>query len=175
MFILRPSPLLHTPSLAAQHRQGASGFTLIELLIVLVVGAILASVAAPSLSGLVASQRAKSAATNLHLALTLARSEATRRNANITVAANPGGWVKGWKVYRTTEPTTILQNYPATKGISISATIPGGSTVEYQSSGRIRGTGAVTFVITVADHDAAARCISVDLSGRPYVKAGTSC
>lgn len=160
-------------------RQGwnVAGVTLTELLITLVVAAILASIAAPSMISLIANQRTKSVASNLHLAMTIARSEATRRNANVTIAPNTGGWNNGWTIYPTATTTNILQNYASTKGVEIAATIPGGaSTVVYQSSGRIQGTGAVTFVITSSSGgSAASRCVSVDLSGRPYVKAGTSC
>ena len=171
------SSLFHSRhSSAALQRRSTAGFSLIELLTVLVVAAILASIAAPSLTGMIASQRTKSVATNLHLALTIARSEATKRNANVTMAANAGGWANGWVIFPTDTPANILQNYAATKNVAISATTTGGAattTVVYQSSGRVKETA--TFVVTVAGQSSASRCTSVGLSGRPYVKAGTSC
>ncbi|MDO8413790.1 MAG: GspH/FimT family pseudopilin [Gallionellaceae bacterium] len=159
------------------HRCETAGFTLIELLVTITVAAILASLAAPSFSSLIANQRTKSVASNLHLALTIARSEATKRNANVTMSAKTGGWVNGWTIFPNAASTNILQDYASTKGVAIAATNSGGAattTAVYQSSGRVQGT--VTFVITAsAGGSAADRCVSVDLSGRPYVKAGTSC
>ena len=154
-------------SLTALQQRNTAGFSLIELLIVLVVAAILASIAAPSLTGMIASQRTKSVATNLHLALTLARSEATKRNANVTVAATAGGW----QIFPSATPANILQDYTLAKGVSIDT--GGINSVVYQSSGRVQG--AVTFIVTASGVSAASRCVSLDLSGRPYVKAGTSC
>ena len=159
------------PSRIALQRPGAGGFTLIELLIVMVVAAILASIAAPSMTEFIASQRAKSVATNLHLALTVARSEATKRNADVSMVANTGGWKNGWLIYPTATTTNTIQSYDAAKNVDVAA--GGVTTVVYRNSGRVQA--AVTFVITVSGHTAASRCVSVDLSGRPYVKAGTSC
>ena len=114
-----PCPSL--PSLGypvtTMHGRGTAGFTLIELLVTITVAAILASIAAPSFSSLIATQRTKSVATNLHLAMTIARSEATKRNANVTMSAKTGGWVNGWNIFPSDTATNILQDYASTKGI----------------------------------------------------------
>ena len=129
------------------------------------------------MTGMIATQRAKSVATNLHLAQTIARSEATKRNANVTLSAKLGSWQNGWTVSTATSATiTILHDYTAVRDVTIAATTTGGAattSVVYQSSGRVQAP--ITFVVQVAGQSSASRCVSVDLSGRPYVKYGTSC
>lgn len=158
--------------LIAVHRRKVSGFTLVELLVTILVAGILASMAAPSFTGIIASQRTKSVASDLHNTLVGARSEATKRNLSITVAPVGGSaWENGWQIYPSATPTNILGNYSAAKTVTITST---SSPVIYQNSGRVQN--AVMFVITATSGSSSAqRCVSVDLSGRPYVKAGASC
>ena len=112
---------------ANRHGRIAAGFTMVELLVTVTVAAILASLAAPSFSSLIATQRTKSVASNLHLALTIARSEATKRNANVTVAQKAGGWANGWTIFPSATATNILQDYAATRGVTVAATDSGGA------------------------------------------------
>src|SRR5947207_8578310 len=69
-----------------QSRVVAAGFTAIELLVVVSIVGVLAAIAGPSFAPLIASQRASSAATDLYVALATARSEATKRNADVTLS-----------------------------------------------------------------------------------------
>lgn len=61
------------------------GFTLVEMLVVIAISAILIAAAVPSFQSLIASSRASSASGNLRSSLEFARSEAIRRNQNVTV------------------------------------------------------------------------------------------
>ena len=74
----------------------SDGFTLIELMVVMSILAVLASLAAPSMSKLIATQRLRSAAGDMHLALVKARSEAVKRNKDVTISAQGGSWAAGW-------------------------------------------------------------------------------
>lgn len=61
------------------------GFTLIEVLVVMTISAILIAVAVPSFVWTIARNRSSSASNDLAAAMQLARSEAIRRNAGVTV------------------------------------------------------------------------------------------
>lgn len=83
------------------------GFTTIELLVVLVIGAILAAIAAPSFRDFINNTRLASAMSQLTGDLNLARSEAIKRNMRVLVCVrNAAGtdcgagtdWRNGWLV-----------------------------------------------------------------------------
>lgn len=144
------------------------GFTLIELMISIAILAILVSVAAPSMSSLVRDQRVKTATFDVYASLAYARSEAIKRNANVDIT-HGADWGGGWQVQSGGAP---LKNQDALSGISING--PAGA-VTYQRDGRIRGTAAPLFVVKAAGDDTiTARCVRVDLSGRPNIKVDTN-
>lgn len=158
----------------ARERTRAAGFTVVEMLAVVAVIGILATVAAPSFSQLIASQRAGAVATDLFVALIDARSEAIKRNVDATTASKPGGWKAGWQV-TVPDPvnasnTLVVDDHSATTGIAIS----GPNTVVYQSSGRVQGGTAPCFAITATQGSSVAKTwVTVDLSGRPLVRTST--
>lgn len=156
-----------------------AGFTMVELIITMLIAAILATIALPSYTDLMANQRVKSVATDLVIAMTKARSEAIMRNANVTLAAKAGGWENGWTVYPSATPANILENHgaaPPTVAIN-AATTAGGGTIIYQTSGRLdpAQTGTASFEITSTKSITAYRCVTTDLTGRPNTKATTPC
>ncbi len=79
------------------------GFTLIETMMVVVIVAILAAVAGPSMVDLYRTNRLSSASSALQVSLNLARSEAIKRgsDARVTVGANgtAGVFTNGWTVF----------------------------------------------------------------------------
>jgi type IV fimbrial biogenesis protein FimT len=85
-----------------RHARRARGFTLIELLVTLVVMAILVTIAAPSFSRLIASNRLTSQTNEFILALNLARSEATKRGQPVTLLADATAspvFQSGWQIF----------------------------------------------------------------------------
>ncbi len=84
------------------------GFTLIELLMTVALMAILLSIAAPSMGDLVRDNRASSQTNQLVTTLNLARSEAVKRGAIVTVCRSTDSqscdedadWSTGWIVFQ---------------------------------------------------------------------------
>ena len=154
-----------------------AGFTLIEAMVTVTVAIILATIALPSYTSFVASQRVKSVASDLINTMTKARNEAIMRNANVTVTANAGGWQNGWQT--TDKSNVILDTHDAAPlNVAISANFSGiGSSVIYQSSGRLHPTltGAASFTVTSSNSASAYQCVTTDLSGRPNSKITKPC
>jgi type IV fimbrial biogenesis protein FimT len=136
---------------------------------------ILATLATPSFANLIASQRARSVASELYVALTKARSEAIMRNANVTLSPKPGGWQNGWQILDPSNASNA-SNVLDDRGLASGATITGPTSVIYRASGRIQGNSSPSLIITAtAGNSTIYQCVSVDLSGRPYMKAASSC
>jgi type IV fimbrial biogenesis protein FimT len=164
----------------AAQRTRSPGFTLVELLIAIAIVAILASIATPSFRQFVSGQRIKTAAFDIMSALTLARSEAIKRAAPVTVVPTGGAWTNGWTV--TAPDGTVLTRQSALSGLSIACksgspaatvTCPAGG-FAYAGNGRLTAATAAevpSFEISGTSSNVA-RCISIDLSGRPNSKAG---
>lgn len=160
------------PNLTGLCKSRSGGFTMIELLVVIAIFAVMAALAAPSMTRLIAGQRLKGAATDLHLSLTKARSEAIKRNADVTVDPSGGNWANGWSVVNPSDPAAPLDVRGVVTSVSIATTA---SSVVYNGSGRTTpASSGGSFVFSSSATDAT-RCLSIDPSGRPYVKEGSAC
>jgi type IV fimbrial biogenesis protein FimT len=149
---------------AAAPRHGA-GFTMPELMAVVAILAILASVAAPSLTDMVNAQQLRSGSSELHAALMRARSEAVKRNREVTLApVTANSWQSGWTIADPNTANTSLEVHAALKDV----TVTGPANIIYQPNGRLKGSDVPQFELT--SPKGSKRCIDVDLSGRPYLK-----
>ena len=151
----------------------SGGFTLIELITVVAIAAILGSIAAPSFTSFIVKQKTKSVASELSATMTVARGAAIARNANVTVSPNlTATWASGWRVLDASG--AVLDNRGAAAGVTITG---GPASVIYQPSGRLQTALTQSFVISAsAAGTTVSRCVSVDLTGRPYMQKGaTSC
>ena len=142
-----------------------AGFTIIELMLTLVVLGVLISVGLPNLTNTIVSQRVKTAASDLHISLTLARSEAIKRNATVQVEpVDTANWAKGWSVKAAGATLSVQEGYS-----NLTFTGPAAS-VSYVGTGRMSGT-AVSFVIRATSYaNVPQRCVQVEPSGRPNVR-----
>jgi type IV fimbrial biogenesis protein FimT len=147
-----------------------AGFSLVELLVVLTIVSILLVVGVPSFKSLIATQRIKSAASNLQVYLNLTRAEALKRNANVTLSPNQSGdWSTGWNIV---DPSTgtILYTTPSVSQITITG---GPTSVIYRGTGRLNGTTDVVFKLN-STSTTNCRRVEVDLSGIAMVTS-TGC
>lgn len=150
-------------------RGKSEGFTLVELMIVVIVVAILAAIGLPSFRSLIASQKVKTMASRLQVALLTTRSEALKRNTNVTLAPTVAGqWNGGWHVINPADGKDVSA-YAA----DTSVTITGPASVIYQGSGRVSAAAAASFKFS-ASGTSDIRCVFVDLSGVPSV-ASSGC
>lgn len=156
------------------------GFTLIELLVTLSVAAILVSIAIPNYQTLMANSRMSAQANDLITALNLARSEAVKRAANVTVCSSSDGatctgvWEQGWIVSDAAGTPIRVQ-----QALAGSSTLTGGtdvaSTITFTSNGRTTipttATPATTTLTLCPPSPAAVqgRAIQLERTGRPNV------
>lgn len=147
-------------------RNRLDGFTLVELLVTIAVLGVLASVAVPSFREFISGQRIKTASFDLMSMLTLTRSEAIKRNANVTLSGIGSG-----NLVITAGGLTLQQREPFA-GLTLTCKTGGTAVacvdVVYTGSGRLQSAQPSMEISSTTINQV--RCISIDLSGRPTSK-----
>jgi type IV fimbrial biogenesis protein FimT len=145
----------------------AAGFTTVELLVVVGVISIFLAFAAPSMSGMVASQQVRAASFDLHATLNIARSEALTRNGAVTIDPVEGDWARGWNVSEA--GGTILRRQSAYPRIALS----GPGRVIFSGDGRPDSTATPFSVQSPDASESSYRCVRLRLNGRSAINKGT--
>jgi type IV fimbrial biogenesis protein FimT len=150
----------------------ARGFTVVEMMVVLVIVATLSVVATPTIAGVIVAQRLRSAGGDLVSALYVARSEAIKRNTNVTVRPVTGvDWRTGWIAVAESGEQVARREVTGDRVQVTRAP----TTIVYTPSGRLDPIGAVRveFSDSYGQPGVAPRCVTIDTSGLPRVEART--
>ncbi|XID76093.1 GspH/FimT family pseudopilin [Alkanindiges sp. WGS2144] len=142
-------------------RLGNRGFTLVELMVTIAVVAILAMIAAPSMSNMVAKQRLNSTTRDLVSTLSTARSQAALLRKEVTVTLNSDS------------PNTQTNYYwnPTINSNLTSST----TSVVFNPNGTVKdATGDTDFVICNSK-TSTTKTISLTRTGAQYFKAEGTC
>jgi len=174
---------------------GCRGVTLIELLVAMSVLTILLAVGVPSFSQFTANTRLNSYANTMFSHLTLARSEAIKRNARVVICKSPDGstctnsgdWSQGWVVFvdlnnngSISGGEQIITTMPAlSTGFSFCGNAPVGNYISYDALGMTKLTGGAFQAGTIKLCSAApagnGRSIILSGSGRSRITQITGC
>ena len=151
-----------------------AGLTVVELLIAIAIGALLLLMAVPSYQAWIADMEVRDRVEALVEALSLARSEAIKRNGRVNLChsadgmqcAETGGWETGWLVYGDAnhngeldgDETVIRVERQARPGITVHGNRPVADYVSYTAVGHTRMiNGALqmgTFTVCRTGHKA---------------------
>ena len=164
-----------------------NGFTLIELMITIAIATILATLAVPSFNAIALSSKLNSGASGFVASVQLARSEAIKRNSQVTLcgASKPtipqttprtcfSSWQYGWLVVA--DGTVVSDQGPLPDGYQL-AEQGGLTSIVFQPTGVGATMAKLTLcraTPTVGDQK---RTITISATGRPGLSkdAATSC
>lgn len=174
MISQRRSPRRNTPCDAR-----ARGFTLIELLVTITVMAVLLAVAVPAFDSVRLSSRLRAYSTSLMAASQLARSEAIKRNASVTLCASADGstcatdghWEAGWIVL---SGTTVLRAQPAAASGYLMHEAGGVSSLSYDATGLGATPVTITLCRDTPTKGSQERVLKISATGRTSVTSTTN-
>jgi len=165
-----PSPARRRPRCAGRR---AAGFTLIEAVVVVGLLAIVASIAAPSFRSFIGTMNSKSVAFDLINDLTVARSEAIKRNATTSVTPVAGDWAKGWQVL---DANNVVLRERAALSSSLSVGSAPTTGVQFRPNGRLSDDtdpGNLAWSVSSSISGVTARCVVISPTGAARAKTGS--
>ena len=139
-------------------------------MITITVAGILAVIGIPSFQYSILNGRVKTAASDFHISLLLARSEAIKRGTNIDIADNGSGWdVK--------DGTEVIRSYnDLSPDVDLLCDIDGDNAAEtcpafitINRNGRLNNPPFALWFYTTKKNTVPMRCVSISLSGMPRV------
>jgi type IV fimbrial biogenesis protein FimT len=148
------------------------GFTLIELMVTLSVAAILLAIAVPSYSSSRLNSQLRASANDLIGSINLARSEAIKGGATVTLCASSdgetcgGAWNEGWIVRRGADVLHSVSSIPG--GFQLTE-FSGTATLLFQSTGVDATPATFTLCRSSPRSGGQERVVSMDATGRAFV------
>jgi type IV fimbrial biogenesis protein FimT len=156
-------------------RRRQSGFTAAEIIVVVTIIGILAAIAIPSMSRMLATQAVRSAAYDLNADLTFARSEAIARGTNISLKAVSGtDYKKGWTIE---DAAANKLREQGARGADI-VFVGSAGTYTFDKTGRVTVGAPASWGIYpkgTSVQEFQKRCLRLDPSGRPRTVEGDTC
>lgn len=170
------------------------GFTLIELLVTMAIAGVLSMIAVPAMTRTLDSIKLSSASNVFVAGLTLARSEAIKRNGRVVLCksasaelcSNTGGWDQGWIIFddvnndglRQADETVIHRESALPSTVKLTGNLNVARYVSFTSTGATRLVGggfqAGTLTICTRSRDSGdARQVVLNAVGRPRVYRAT--
>ena len=142
-------------------KASSRGMTLIELLITVAVLSIALSLAAPSMSKQVANYRVRGAAESILGGLSLARTEAVRRNSAVSFTLTAG--TSAWTVAQVS-PATTIQSRPGGENLGVT-TASGNSawTLSFNPTGMVNTSSTWLSRVTVSSAVAGTDSRQIDI------------
>jgi len=134
---------------------------MVELLTVMSILVIILGVMAPSFSEFMAAQQAKGLSYDLTGDLMLARNEALKRNASVSISRGGAGWEQGWSVVSVSDGESLSTRNPAAQSVTVTGAP---ATITFDFNGRVSSPTA-TVRITISSQSSS-RCVQLDPSGR---------
>jgi len=132
---------------------------------------ILFMLAFPPMANLILTQHVRAGASDLHTALLFTRSEALKRAANVEMVPVSNNWKNGWNIQL--GDGTVLRSRAALNSRLASMPVDDGTKIVYRADGRVNAAPPTIVVYASSNSQVAARCVFVDLSGRPSLIVDT--
>lgn len=160
-----------------------AGFTLIELMVVIVIAAILMTIAVPSFQNLIMRSNVDGLQARLSSAISTARTEAASRNTVVTICARgddvctDDGWNDGWLIFEDRDASgafngndVLIDVFANDSGYTITGIDADGASVtglSFNSQGFLTNSGKPTLLMVCEpnNNDEFARAVFVNTSG----------
>ncbi|NNJ78095.1 MAG: hypothetical protein HKP19_02440 [Xanthomonadales bacterium] len=159
--------------------------SMLDLMIAVAIGAILLATGAPTFSSTAQKSQIKTAASQLHMSMSLARNEAVKRRRAVRVCPsadssscrNDGEWGGGWLVFEdansnsspdTSEIITLVDSLE--HGIDIAVSNAMSDYVQFQPTGAAIGGGGMNGVFRVCHSDSTSHSMVLQVSGAGRVE-----